>query len=146
MWPERFWWLSTRPTARVIGRSPSFPIHTPRHGAYDVPSCQCSMGSCAVFSATHGRAARRLGFVRLVPAEATFAIANAGMAATNKAFLAGFGVDFSRFFHETPAGAEGGRHSCICLHGLDVAADHRLLLVAGDRVAWRRKLGWLTAA
>lgn len=59
--------------------------------------------------------------------------------------LAGFGVDISRFAHEAPP-APG----IIYVHGVVFTGwmlllTAQVLLVAGDRVALHRRLGWFTA-
>ena len=59
--------------------------------------------------------------------------------------LAGFGVDLRRFFHETPpAPSVVGVHAFV-FTGWMLLLTTQVLLVLGDRVAWHRKLGWLTA-
>lgn len=59
--------------------------------------------------------------------------------------LAGFGVDLTRFFHETPpAPRVVGVHAFV-FTGWMLLLTTQVLLVVRDRVRWHRKLGWLTA-
>lgn len=59
--------------------------------------------------------------------------------------LAGFGVDLTRFFHETPPAPRVVDVHAFVFTGWMLLLTTQVLLVVGNRVPWHRKLGWLTA-
>ena len=61
------------------------------------------------------------------------------------ALIAGFGVDMGRFLHEAPPAPRVVDAHAFVFTGWMLLLTAQVLLVAGDRVAWHRKLGWLTA-
>lgn len=60
--------------------------------------------------------------------------------------LAGFGVDFSRFLHEAPPAPRVVAAHAFVFTGWMLLLTVQVLFIVGNRVAWHRKLGWLTAA
>jgi len=61
------------------------------------------------------------------------------------ALIAGFGVDIGRFLHETPPAPRVVDLHAFVFTGWMRLLTAQVLLVAGDRIALHRKLGWLTA-
>ena len=61
------------------------------------------------------------------------------------ALIAGFGVDIARFLHEAPPAPRVVDLHAFVFTGWMLLLTAQVLLVAGDRVALHRKLGWLAA-
>ncbi len=59
--------------------------------------------------------------------------------------IAGFGTDFSRYLHQTPAPAKILHVHAVIFSVWLLIFTAQVLLVVGDRVAWHRQLGWLAA-
>jgi hypothetical protein len=59
--------------------------------------------------------------------------------------ILGFGVDFSRFLHETPPAPRILYVHAVVFTGWMLLLTTQVLLVLGDRIAWHRKLGWFLA-
>jgi len=59
--------------------------------------------------------------------------------------IAGFGVDFPRFLHETPPAPTVVRVHAVVFSTWLFLLTTQVLLVLRDRVAWHRKFGWVLA-
>jgi hypothetical protein len=57
--------------------------------------------------------------------------------------LAGFGLDFSRFLHESPPAPFVVRIHAVVFSSWMLILTAQVLLVLGNRVAWHRKMGWV---
>ena len=73
-----------------------------------------------------------------LPSAVWLAILWAGM-------IAGFGVDFPRYLHESPAAPKITYVHAAVFSMWMLLLTAQVLLVVGDRVAWHRKLGWFAA-
>jgi len=54
-------------------------------------------------------------------------------------------VDMGRFLHQTPAAPLVAHVHAFVFSGWMVLLTAQVMLVAGDRVAWHRRMGWVTA-
>ena len=59
--------------------------------------------------------------------------------------ILGFGMDFSRFLHESPPAPRVLYVHAFVFTGWMLLLTAQVLLVLGDRIAWHRKLGWFLA-